>query len=246
MQQWRAQILVTKFAEASIAKKFPKHVGVIMDGNRRFAKRTKSAPITEHVSGATGASNIIMWWLKYAHHTQIRHLTLWAFSDDNFSRPEDEILGLFELMESEFRTVRLNAALHLFKVRRMERATEKYDNFYLQVAVGYGGRSEVTNAVHEALRNAYTAGNHIPLEQLVASIDSTSISANTFGARLGIPPVDDILRTSGEIRTSGFMLWDSQYAELYVIDKLWPELTEIDYLEALKSYLERHLRKGRR
>ncbi|CAK5267944.1 unnamed protein product [Mycena citricolor] len=234
------------------AKASPLHVGMIMDGNRRFARRRNEQVIAGHRTGAVTASRVVEWWLRH-RHIGPRYLTCWAFSSDNFARPAAEQDGLFGLMTSEFKALAFSSVVHLYRIRItfigsanartklpptlveamdfVERVTCGYDALFLQIAVGYGGREEIVDAVKS-------------LQDRQERISEASVSREMYGRGRGIPPVDLIVRTS-EKRTSGFLLWDSQAAELHFIDKLWPELSELDWLQTLDAYAEREIRGGK-
>ncbi|KAJ7207935.1 Decaprenyl diphosphate synthase-like protein [Mycena pura] len=240
---------------------------MIMDGNRRYARRAGEHVLVGHAKGAATASNVLEWWLKYlpntvtvdqdhpTSQTQVgpKYLTYWAFSSENFMRAEEEREGLFALMAAEFKSLAFTSLVHLFRVRvsfiggaserrrfplelqetmdMVESITAAYDGLFLQVAVGYGGRQEVVDAA----RSLVAQGKEITEQNL---------STETYCAQLGLPPVNLIIRTS-ERRTSGFFLWDTQGAELHFVDKLWPQLTERDWLDALRSFSTREIRGGK-
>ncbi|KAJ7810845.1 Decaprenyl diphosphate synthase-like protein, partial [Mycena olivaceomarginata] len=233
-------------------------VGIIMDGNRRYARQRGQHALMGHAKGAATASKVLEWWIKYLPNTtryaspvRPKYLTCWAFSSENFERPDDERDGLFAMMAAEFKSLAFTSLIHLFQIRirfiggernrfppelletmdMVEKTTSAYDGLFLQIAVGYGGRQEVVSAV----RGLVARGQEIT-EQ--------SIGAETYCAQLAVPPVNLIIRTS-ERRTSGFFLWDTQAVELHFIDKLWPQLTERDWLHALESFSTREIRGGR-
>ncbi|KAJ6618011.1 Decaprenyl diphosphate synthase-like protein [Mycena sp. CBHHK59/15] len=229
-----------------------------MDGNRRFARQLGQPVLVGHAKGAATASKVLEWWIKYLPNTVgyssptlPKYLTCWAFSSENFDRPEDEREGLFAMMAAEFKSLAFTSVVHLFRVRvrfiggdrhkfplelldtmdMVEEITSSYDGLCLQIAVGYGGRQEVVSAVQRLVDQG-------------KDITDQNIGAETYCAQRGIPPVSLIVRTS-ERRTSGFFLWDTQAAELHFIDKLWPQLTELDWLRALGSFSKREIRGGR-
>ncbi|PPQ81724.1 hypothetical protein CVT25_013448 [Psilocybe cyanescens] len=199
-----------------------------------------------------------------------KYVTVWAFSSENLKRSQEEVDGLFRLMSAEFKSLAYTSIIHLFQIRirvignslaytsiihlfqirirvignvsgyprelmesieLLEKSTAMYSRLYLQVAVGYGGRDEIVKSV----KNLLAAGK---------DINEDNISQGTYCAKVGIPPVDLIVRTS-ERRTSGFFLWDTQAAEFYFIDKLWPQLTESDWLDAVSSFSTREMRGGK-
>ncbi|KAJ7074666.1 Decaprenyl diphosphate synthase-like protein [Mycena amicta] len=228
-----------------------------MDGNRRYARQIGQPIHVGHARGAATASQLFRWWVKYlpnhhrtTRHWQPTHLTCWAFSRDNFHRPESEREGLFKLMSAEFKTLAFTSFIHLYRIRvrfigqrdelpvelrntmhMVEALTADYDALFLQIAVGYGGRREVVDAV----QNLLNTGREVTEE---------NIGMETYRGQMALPSVDLIIRTS-ERRTSGFVLWDMPTAELHFIDKLWPQLTELDWLEAMQSFSARECRLGR-
>ncbi|KAJ7736734.1 Decaprenyl diphosphate synthase-like protein [Mycena maculata] len=229
-----------------------------MDGNRRYARQIGEHVLVGHAKGAATASKVLEWWIKYIPNTvgyssptQPKYLTCWAFSSENFERAEDEREGLFAMMVAEFKSLAFTSLVHLFRVRvqfiggerhrfplelletmdMVEEITSSYDGLFLQIAVGYGGRQEVVSAVQSLVSQG-------------KEINEENIGKQTYCRQRGIPPVSLIIRTS-ERRTSGFFLWDTQAAELHFINKLWPQLTEIDWLQALESFSRREIRGGK-
>ncbi|KAJ7169205.1 Decaprenyl diphosphate synthase-like protein, partial [Mycena crocata] len=229
-----------------------------MDGNRRYARQLGEPVLVGHAKGAATASKVLEWWLKYLPNTvnhaspiQPKYLTCWAFSSENFERAEAEREGLFAMMAAEFKSLAFTSLVHLFRVRvrfiggeqhllpadllhtmrMVEELTASYDALFLQIAVGYGGRQEVVSAVQSVVAQG-------------KEITEENISLETYCRQRDIPPASLIIRTS-ENRTSGFFLWDTQAAELHFIDKLWPQLSELDWLYALESFSRREIRGGR-
>ncbi|KAF7328933.1 Alkyl transferase [Mycena venus] len=255
---WRSQIQESSLFHSDGEVSMPLHIGIIMDGNRRYARQLGQHVLVGHAKGAATASKVLEWWLKYLPNTvsyaspmHPRYLTCWAFSSENFERAEEERDGLFAMMAAEFKSLAFTSLVHLFRVRvrfiggerhrfplelletmeMVEEITSTYDGLFLQIAVGYGGRQEVVSAV----QNLVSQGKEIT---------ERNIGMETYCAQRSIPPVNLIIRTS-ERRTSGFFLWDTQAAELHFIDKLWPQLTEMDWLHALESFSTREIRGGR-
>ncbi|KAH9481056.1 Isoprenyl transferase [Psilocybe cubensis] len=245
----------TKFKESTTFKgnqiKLPQH-----DGNRRFARMLGTSIDYGHYCGGQTAINLVVWWIRYLQNTTLnshpgpRYLTFWAFSAENMRRPPGEVDGIFRLLSNEFRTFAFTSIVHLFQIRMriigdltgyprelldsvklLEESTSKYDRLFLQIAVGYGGRDEIVQSVNL-------------LQAQGKAVTEAGISAGTYCAQAGIPPVDLIVRTS-EKRTSGFLLWDTKAAELHFIDKLWPQLTVNDWLDVLSSYSKREIRGGK-
>ncbi|PPQ78863.1 hypothetical protein CVT25_002431 [Psilocybe cyanescens] len=254
---WRTQLKESMTFNGEEVK-MPLHIGFVMDGNRRYARNLGQPIIVGHQRGAQTAGNILEWWLrfmpnaaKYSHKSLgPQYLTVWAFSAENFKRTQEELDGLFRLMTAEFKSLAYTSIVHLFQIRvrvigsrdglprelldsieLLEETTGMYSRLYLQVAVGYGGRDEIVRSVNSALARG-------------EEITEDAISRGTFCASVGVPPVDLIVRTS-ERRTSGFFLWDTQTAELHFINKLWPELNEGDWLDAVASFAVREMRGGK-
>lgn len=233
----------------------PQHLGIIMDGNRRFAKQQQLVSWRGHYFGANKLRDVVIW----AFTSDVKVLTVWAFSKENFRRQDEEINNLFHLMEQEFRALKYSALVHTWRIRvrvigerdylpislqevidNIEKETAQYNQFFLQVAMPYGGRAEIVSAVRTYLSS-------IPVDELptqIASLQEEAISRHTYFAQLGLPPIDYILRTSNEWRTSGFMLWDSGYSELFFCEELWPDFSEVAFLKSLQSFYLRQRRFG--
>jgi short-chain Z-isoprenyl diphosphate synthase len=234
----------------------PNHLGIIMDGNRRFAKALGLDVKAGHDYGAGKARDVLAWCLDLG----IRHVTLWGFSTDNRGRDPDEVAHLHRLFAAQAREFLSDTELHRNEVRvrvigdiedfpeeskealrAMEAATERYDRLHLHVALGYGGREEIVAAVRSALQEHAEAGH--ALADVAASLDAADIDDHLYTA--GLPDPDFIVRTSGEVRSSGFLLWQSAYAEFYFCDAYWPEFRRIDFLRAIRSFQQRQRRFGK-
>ncbi|GAQ81516.1 hypothetical protein KFL_000820240 [Klebsormidium nitens] len=233
----------------------PVHLGVISDGNRRFARKLGKDPLYGHTKGSMKSASVFEW----AFLAGIEYLTIWIFSDDNFKRSRAEVDGLMRIFEEECEDKLYDGVLYTYHVRvlvigdrsklpestqkavaRIEAATAHNRGRTLVVAMAYGGRGEIAAAVRVSLQGLKGA----ELEERVGLFSEKDIDAHTHCARLGLPPVDAILRTSGERRLSGFMLWDSAYCELAFVPRSWPELTECDFVRALLDLSKRARRKG--
>ncbi len=235
----------------------PKHLGLILDGNRRFAKAMGLEGTVGHDLGVDKAHEVLGWCLELG----IRAVTIWVLSPDNFvKRDQDELKHLMHLFEREARNLAVDPRIHnnrvrvraigqhgqfpedlLSSLRDLEAATAHYDGMLLNIAVGYGGREEIVDAVRGLLRNAAQEG--VSLEQLSKTLEPDHIGAHLYTA--GIPDPDFIIRTSGEVRLSGFLLWQSAYSEYYFCDAFWPEFRRLDFLRALRAYQARERRLGR-
>ena len=240
----------------------PRHIGIIMDGNRRFARLAGIDAKSGHDYGASKAREVLDWCLELG----IEHVTLWGFSTENRGRSDEEVAHLHRLFAEQATDLLEDPRLHRNRVRvriigdiddfpdearaalqRMEDATATYDGMHLNIALGYGGREEIVAAVREILRATKEAEPRAPagdvLGRLADELDADAIRAHLYTA--GLPDPDFVIRTSGEVRLSGFLLWQTAYAEFYFCDAFWPEFRKIDFLRALRSYQARERRFGR-
>ena len=226
----------------------PRHIAIIMDGNGRWAQ-ARGLPRTEgHRAGGETVRRV----LGYCRDAGIRHLTLYAFSVENWKRPKDEVQALMRLLVAHLAGE--EPLLHEHRVRlrvmgrradlppevdaalaRVEAATRAYER-QLIVCLSYGGRTEIAHAARELARLA--ARGEIDPE----SIDEAAVARHLYLPDL--PDPDLIIRTSGEMRLSNFLLWQASYAELYVTPTLWPDFAEADFQAALDAYARRHRRYG--
>ncbi len=230
----------------------PQHIGIIMDGNRRFATVLGLEDVgMGHVAGQERLENVLDWCLDLG----IRVLTVYAFSTENFQRADAERELLMELFEHNFRKMAVDERVHKNKIRvqcigeldllpakvraaadAVMAATAGYDAYRFNVAIAYGGRQEIVEAVRALAADA-KAGKIDP-----ATIDAAAISDRL--ATAGLPDPDFIIRTSGEERISNFLLWQMAYAELYFADVYWPELSRLEFLRAIEEYQHRKRRYG--
>lgn len=232
----------------------PTHVGVILDGNRRFAREHGLPGPTEgHVAGARNIDVFLDWCLDAG----IPYVTLWLLSTENLERDDEEVAGLLSVIEETVerlgsateRGLRVTAvgALELLPddtrqaLERAEAATAGHDRLRLQVAVGYGGRQEITDALRSLLRARAEEG--ASLEQVAEQLRPEDIGDHLYTT--GLPDPDLIIRTSGEVRLSGFLMWQSAHSEFYFCDTYWPEFRRVDFLRALRDYQRRSRRFGR-
>ena len=230
----------------------PKHLAVIMDGNRRYAENLGILPHEGHIKGKSTLENLSDW----CRNLGIRHLTVYAFSLENFDRDEKELSPLMDLFEESFRSAGDDPRVHQNKVRvraighremlpdkvvkaieYAESKTKDYNDFNYNLAVAYGGRQELVRSM-EKIAEKVKEGKIIPSE-----IDAELISSNLYTS--GLPDPDLILRTSGEERISNFLLWQIAYSELYFADVYWPDMRKIDFLRAIRSFQKRKRRLGR-
>lgn len=229
----------------------PEHIGIILDGNRRFARQKNLSEEGGHVLGAEKLERVLEW----AQEVGIRHMTVYAFSKENFQRSSEEVKALMNLFKTKFGEIVDDERVHedgvrvraigdldslpegvRSAVRRAEESTKNYDNFSLNVAIGYGGRAELADAVKDIGREI-EEGNLKPEE-----VDEKLISENLYTADL--PDPDLVIRTSGEERLSGFLIWQSAYSELYFCEANWPNFDKINFLRAIYNYQGRERRFG--
>jgi short-chain Z-isoprenyl diphosphate synthase len=246
-----------RLADELAGKPLPRHVGVILDGNRRFAReRGMADPNEGHLAGALKIDEFLDWCWEL----DIAYVTLWLLSTENLDRDSDEVTGLLSIIrdtvtriathpKSRERQLRVSAvgALDLLPedmrrgLKEAEEATAGHDEFFLQVAVGYGGRQEITHALRSLLQQAADEGRNI--DEVATTLRPEDIGDHLYTT--GFPDPDLIIRTSGELRLSGFLLWQSAHSEFYFCDPYWPDFRRIDFLRALRDYQRRVRRFGR-
>jgi tritrans,polycis-undecaprenyl-diphosphate synthase [geranylgeranyl-diphosphate specific] len=231
----------------------PEHIGVILDGNRRWAIARSGVEYEGHRFGAETSQRFLEWCLDL----KIKIITLYVFSMENFNRSKREVDTIFSIIEEEARKLLKDPRLHENKVRvkalgrvdllpeslqevlrEIEHATEHYDKYYLNVALAYGGRTEIIDAARK-IAEGVEKGSVRPDE-----IDEESFMKYLYTAHLPNPYPDLIIRTSGEERLSGFLLWQSAYSEFCFLDVYWPEFRRIDLLRAVRTYQQRQRRFG--
>jgi short-chain Z-isoprenyl diphosphate synthase len=230
----------------------PRHVGVIVDGNRRWAKELGLLdPNQGHRVGARRIRDLLGW----CDEAGVELVTLWLLSTDNLSRPEPELAPLLRIIEtlvedlagSEGRwAIRVVGALDLLPAdtaRRLKESvagTEGRPGCEVNVAVGYGGRREIADAVRSMLQAHAAEGR--TLEEVADLLDVDHISEHLYTR--GQPDPDLVIRTSGEQRLSGFLLWQSAHSEFYFCEAYWPDFRRVDFLRALRAYAARTRRFG--
>ncbi|MFI6939637.1 isoprenyl transferase [Streptomyces sp. NPDC050418] len=228
----------------------PKHIGVIMDGNRRWAKAAGSTTAQGHQAGADKISEFLGW----CSETDVEVVTLWLLSTDNFDRPKEELVPLLGIIEDTVRSLARDGrwrvhhvgATHVLPsglqtvLKEAEEASGANTGILVNVAIGYGGRQEIADAVRSMLLDAADRG--VSLEQAAESVDVETIGKHLYTSAQ--PDPDLIIRTSGEQRLSGFMLWQSALSEYYFCEVFWPAFRKVDFLRALRDYAARHRRFG--
>ncbi|MGH8910319.1 MAG: polyprenyl diphosphate synthase [Egibacteraceae bacterium] len=233
----------------------PRHVGVILDGNRRFARARGLDTVADgHRLGATKVPQLLRW----CDEVQIPFVTLWLLSTDNLTRDPDEIDDLVEIIGETIIGLALHPPARGLKItavgaldmlpdglrkalKKAEEITRDGDGLHVQVAVGYGGRQEITDALRGLLEQRAAEG--FTLDDVIADLRPEHIAAHLYTT--GTPDPDLIIRTSGEIRLSGFLMWQSAHSEFYFCDPYWPEFRKTDFLRALREFASRTRRFGR-
>jgi short-chain Z-isoprenyl diphosphate synthase len=237
--------------EASLSPSaIPRHVGVMCDGNRRWAR---SAGLTDVSGGHQKGADKIFELLGWCEDSGVEVVTLWLLSTDNLSRAASELDPLLRIIEETVRELathnwRINAmgALDLLPadtaraLKDASDATAGRTGLLVNVAVGYGGRREIADAVRSLLQSHATKGTTI--EELAEVLDVEHIAEHLYTA--GQPDPDLVIRTSGEQRLGGFLLWQSAQSEFYFCDAYWPAFRRVDFLRALRSYADRNRRFG--
>ncbi|MCK4613824.1 MAG: di-trans,poly-cis-decaprenylcistransferase [Thermoplasmata archaeon] len=230
----------------------PRHIGIIMDGNRRFAEKLGLSRAEGHEKGKDKVNDVLDW----SREVGIRIITVFALSSENINRSDDEIVELMDLFEKGFREAGDDERVHRHKIRvkaignlsilpervraaikYAEDKTGEYSGYFYNVAIAYGGRQEIIQAIRR-IAGEVRNGN-IETEEISEELVSSYLYTADF------PDPDLILRTSGEERISNFLLWQLAYSELYFSDVYWPEFRKIDFLRAIRSYQKRKRKYGK-
>jgi undecaprenyl diphosphate synthase len=226
--------------------KLPEHVAIIMDGNRRWADHRQIPRIKGHEAGLENMRTIVTQLNKY----NVKNATVYAFSTENWSRPKDEVQGLLDLLETRIEKVSDDFHRHNIKLRHLGgleglkpnlqktiktaiELTENNTGMVLSFAFNYGGRSEIIHAVRRLLREG------VPAEE----VDEERFRHYLYTD--GLPDVDLLIRTGGELRISNFLIWQSAYSEYYFSSVLWPDFSLAELKEAILAYSHRQRRFGR-
>ncbi|MDO5729295.1 MAG: isoprenyl transferase [Actinomycetaceae bacterium] len=233
----------------------PRHVGVILDGNRRWAKAGGNATAYGHRKGADKIEEFLQW----ASEVGVKVVTLWMLSTDNLARESDELTPLLSIIADATRQLAADRRWRLRLVGDLsllpeDVATELTDatkpswnageapgRLDVNIAIGYGGRHEITDAVRSLLRECAEKG--MTLEEVADVLTVADITDHLYTA--GVPDPDLLIRTSGEQRLSGFLLWQSVHSEYYFCEAYWPDFRRVDFLRALRDYAQRERRLGR-
>ena len=252
LYRWYQHILAGQVSQGPV----PAHIGLILDGNRRFARGLGMSVTLGHQYGVNKLREVLEWCLDL----RVRHVTLYVFSTENFGRSEQEVECLLDLFVRESAKLLQEPRMKSGRVRvkiigqrdrlpervvaaseALELSTAGHDGMLLTIALAYGGREEITDAVKGLLSHAAAEGQ--TLESLAEAIKPEDIQHYLYTG--GMPDPDFIIRTSGEQRLSGFLLWQAAYSEFYFCDVMWPAFRRIDFLRAVRMYQRRHRRYGR-
>lgn len=225
-----------------------------MDGNRRWAKRHLTLPKEGHQKGADSVENLLDW----CEELDIKIITLYALSAENLEREDKELEDLYKLIRLRLEKLLTDPRIHRNKMRvkgigriellpdsikdilnQLDKATESYDNHFLNIALAYGGQYELVDAIKKISEKIKNGSLRID------EIDKKEIEANLYTSHLPQSSPDMILRTSGEKRLSGFLIWQSAYSELVFMDIFWPEFRKIDLMRAIRTFQERKRRLGK-
>jgi tritrans,polycis-undecaprenyl-diphosphate synthase [geranylgeranyl-diphosphate specific] len=232
----------------------PKHIAIILDGNRRWAKRNLIMKIDGHFRGADAVEKLLDW----CEELNIKIITLYVLSAENLNRKDDELDYLYELINERLHKLYNDPRIHKNRMKvkaigsidllpdflkeilnKLEDATKDYDDHYLNIAIAYGGQNELVDAIKKI-------GSRIKDGSLdVNQIDKEVIESSLYTSHLPQSSPDMILRTSGEKRLSGFLLWQSAYSELVFMDVYWPEFRKIDLMRAIRTFQKRGRRLGK-
>ncbi|MCW2570242.1 MAG: undecaprenyl diphosphate synthase [Frankiales bacterium] len=230
----------------------PRHVGLILDGNRRWARATGQADVSDgHQRGADKIEELLRW----CDEAGVELVTLWLLSTDNLSRPAAELQPLLRIIEGVVTdlaaegnrwTVNVVGALDLLPaetarvLKEAAAPTAGRPGVEVNVAVGYGGRREIADAVRAMLQSHAATG--ATLEEVAEFLDIEHIAEHLYTR--GQPDPDLVIRTSGEQRLGGFLLWQSAHSEFYFCEAYWPDFRRVDFLRALRAYAARQRRFG--
>jgi tritrans,polycis-undecaprenyl-diphosphate synthase [geranylgeranyl-diphosphate specific] len=231
----------------------PEHMAIILDGNRRWASERTLNPWLGHEKGAEKVEQLLDWCLKL----DVKSITIYAFSTENFRRSMNEVKEIMRIADEQFRKVLTDERIHKNKVRvkvigrvsllpkslqqlimDVENATQNYDEHFLNIALAYGGRAEIVDAARKIAEKVHMG------ELNPEKIDEQTFEQYLYTSHMSKQDPDLIIRTSGEERLSGFLLWQSAYSELFFLDVYWPDFRFIDLLRAVRVYQKRKRRFG--
>ena len=232
----------------------PNHIAIILDGNRRWAKRNLSLPKEGHFKGADAVENLLDWCEEF----DIKIITLYVLSAENLSRKDLELEYLFKIIRIRLEKLFNDPRIHKNQMRvkaigrvellpdsiknvlkRLDDATKNYERHFLNIAIAYGGQDELIDAIKKIVGKIKDGVLKID------DINKKEIESNLYTSHLPQSSPDMILRTSGEKRLSGFLLWQSAYSELVFMDVFWPGFRKIDLMRAIRTFQKRKRRIGK-
>ena len=229
--------------------KIPQHVAIILDGNGRWAKSKGMPRNYGHTVGAKNVETVC----QAAHDMGIKYLTLYAFSTENWNRPDNEVNALMKLLESYLKNCIKTADKNNMRVRvigevsafdqdiqesiaRLEQYSQKYDEIYFQIALNYGSRDEIIRGIRKLAQDA--ADGKVKPEEIDEHVFDNYLDT------AGVPDPDLLIRTSGEQRLSNFLMWQLAYTEFYFTDVAWPDFHKAELVQAIEKYNQRDRRYG--
>lgn len=233
-----------------VFQNFPKHIGFILDGNRRFAKRLMLKPWKGHEWGRQKVEKVIDWCFNLG----IKEVSFWVLSLENFNRPKEEFDFLMEQFRDAFEKLKTDERIDKYKIKLrfigqtallptdiqekihyLEEKTRNNDGYFINFLIAYGGRAEILNAAKKIAEKVQKG-----------ELNVQDITIETFQQNLQLSSSPDlVIRTGGEVRTSGFLIWQTDYSEWLFLQKYWPELEEQDIISAIEDYSKRERRFGR-
>jgi len=236
----------------------PEHIAIILDGNRRWANEQENNPLLmEDTWGHKHGADTVEQLLDWTHMLNVKYVTLYTFSTENFARKPEEVEKIMQIAEERFRTLLKDERIHRDKVHvkiigrvnllpkslqktieDVEKATANYDCYFWNFAFAYGGRAEIVDA-------AKTIAQKVKSGELdIADVSESTFEKYLYTAHMDKQDPDMIIRTSGEERLSGFLIWQAAYSELLFLDVFWPDFRLIDLLRAIRTFQHRKRRFG--
>jgi tritrans,polycis-undecaprenyl-diphosphate synthase [geranylgeranyl-diphosphate specific] len=238
--------------------KRPEHIAIILDGNRRWATEQEKSPWLTDKWGHKQGADTVEQLLDWCSMINVKYITLYSFSTENFSRQSEEITKIMQIAEERFKKLLVDKRVHKNKVHvkvigrtnllpdslqkiiaKVEKATEHYDNYIWNFAFAYGGRAEIVDAAKKLATEIKE--NRLQIDD----ITENTFEKYLYTAHMTKQDPDMIIRTSGEERLSGFLLWQAAYSELLFLDVYWPDFRFIDLLRAIRTYQHRKRRFGK-
>ena len=239
-----------------LQRSMPRHIGLIQDGHRRYVREAGLSNSSGYALGAAKAEEVLSWCAEL----KIPMVTLWWLSTENLDRQPEEVKAVLDVIKDKLAewvaggladrldirirpigTLNLIPASVLQVLQGAEMATRQHDRMLLNVGVGYGGRQEIVDAVRGYLSESFE--RRMPPEEILEGLTPDAIAKYLY--TYDCPDPDLIIRTSGEVRLSGFMLWQSAHSEYYFCDAYWPAFRKVDFLRAIRSYQQRQRRFGK-